>query len=126
MDYTLDFDWSNKDELKINLKRWAYDENAILLEQDEDLLFHDMVWTEMVFLFMFDENCIKREYIIVNLKNYIREIFSRKKSLSDLEKIQELFINDMQTYCSKTNDPLICNCVAFFMSCKMKLDNQRK
>ena len=74
MDYTLDFDWNNKDELKINLKRWAYDKNAILLEQDEDLLFHDMVWTEMVFPFMFDENCIKREYIIVNKINLIFSI----------------------------------------------------
>lgn len=121
MDYTLNFDWSNKDELKINLKKWAYDENAILMEQDEDLLFHDMMWNEIVFPFMFDKNCIKRECIISNLKGYIREIFSRKKSLSDLEKIQELFINNMQTYCSETNDPLICDCVEYFMQCKIKL-----
>ncbi|MDO3426997.1 hypothetical protein QWT87_19125 [Chryseobacterium sp. APV1] len=35
----LNFDWSNKAALKENLLKWAYDENLILLEDDEDVLF---------------------------------------------------------------------------------------
>lgn len=46
---TLNFDWNNKEELKENLLKWAYDESLILLEDDEDILFFDNEWMGIIF-----------------------------------------------------------------------------
>ncbi|WP_288462595.1 hypothetical protein [uncultured Chryseobacterium sp.] len=112
----LNFDWNNKAALKENLLKWAYDENLILLEDDEDVLFFDNEWMGIIFPYMFDEKCIKRDYIIFILKNYIRDSFSRRRSLAELETIQELFIDEMQDYCSVNNDQLIKDAIAYFFT----------
>jgi hypothetical protein len=75
---------------------------------------------------MFDEKCIKRDYIIFILKNYIRDSFSRRRSLSELETIQELFIDEMQDYCSVNNDQLIKDAIAYFLRCKTRLEKNKK
>ncbi|WP_336732590.1 hypothetical protein [Chryseobacterium sp. VD8] len=46
---TLNFDWNNKEELKENLLKWAYDESLILLEDDEDVIFLIMNGWESLF-----------------------------------------------------------------------------
>ncbi|OVE57052.1 hypothetical protein [Chryseobacterium mucoviscidosis] len=122
----LNFDWSNKAALKENLLKWAYDENLILLEDDEDVLFFDNEWMGTIFPYMFDEKCIKRDYIIFILKNYIRDSFSRRRSLAELETIQELFIDEMQDYCSVNNDQLIKDAIAYFLRCKTRLEKNKK
>jgi len=122
----LNFDWSNKAVLKENLLKWAYDENLILLEDDEDVLFFDNEWMGIIFPYMFDEKCIKRDYIIFILKNYIRDSFSRRRSLAELETIQELFIDEMQDYCSVNNDQLIKDAIAYFLRCKTRLEKNKK
>lgn len=123
---TLNFDWSNKEALKENLLKWAYDENLILLEDDEDVLFFDNECMGIIFPYMFDEKCIKRDYIIFILKNYIRDSFSRRRSLAELETIQELFIDEMQDYCSVNNDQLIKDAIAYFLCCKTRLEKNKK
>ncbi|REC51218.1 MULTISPECIES: hypothetical protein [Chryseobacterium] len=122
----LNFDWSNKAALKENLLKWAYDENLILLEDDEDVLFFDNEWMGIIFPYMFDEKCIKRDYIIFILKNYIRDSFSRRRSLAELETIQELFIDEMQDYCSVNNDQLIKDAIDYFLRCKTRLEKNKK
>lgn len=119
---TLNFDWSNKEALKENLLKWSYDESLVLLEDDEDVLFFDNEWMGIIFPYMFDEKCIKRNYIILILKNYIRDSFLRRRSLSELETIQELFVDEMQTYCSVKNDHLMQDCVDYFIFCKNKFE----
>ena len=122
----LNFDWNNKAALKENLLKWAYDENLILLEDDEDVLFFDNEWMGIIFPYMFDEKCIKRDYIIFILKNYIRDSFSRRRSLAELETIQELFIDEMQDYCSVNNDQLIKDAIDYFLRCKTRLEKNKK
>jgi hypothetical protein len=119
---TLNFDWNNKEELKENLLKWAYDESLILLEDDEDVLFFDNEWMGIIFPYIFDEKCAKRGFIILILKNYIRDCFLRRRSLSELETIQKLFVSEMQAYCSVKKDSLIQDCVEYFMVCKSKLE----
>ena len=122
MDEILKFDWNDEVELKANLEKWAYNDDLILMEQDEDLLFHDIEWTEVVFPFMFDEKCVKREYIISNFLDYMREIFLHRKA-NEIEQVQKLFIDDMTAYYSLTGDSLIGDCVSYYFSCKQIFDN---
>lgn len=76
----------------------------------------------ITFPYIFDEKCAKRGFIILILKNYIRDCFLRRRSLSELETIQKLFVSEMQTYCSVKKDFLIQDCVEYFMVCKSKLE----
>ena len=122
MDEILKFDWNDEIELKANLKKWAYNDDLILMEQDEDLLFHDIEWTEVVFPFMFDEKCVKREYIIHTFIDYMREIFLHRKA-NEIEQMQKLFIYDMTDYYSVTCDSLIGDCVSYYFSCKQIFEN---
>lgn len=113
----LKFDWNDEVELKANLENWAYNDDLILLEQDEDLLFHDIEWTEVVLPFIFDKKCIKREYILNNFLGYIREVFLYRKT-KEIEQIQKLFIDDMTTHYSISGDSLIGNGIDYYFSCK--------
>ncbi len=119
------FDWDDIDELKVNLKKWAYNDDLILMEQDEDLLFHDIEWTEIVFPFMFDVKCSKRNSIIRNFEDFIREMFLHRKA-QEIEQIQKLFIHDMVVHYSATNDRLIGDCIDYFLSCKTIFDTPQK
>ena len=125
VDDLLKFDWDNIDELKVNLEKWAYNDDFILMEQDEDLLFHNIEWTEIVFPFMFDEKCVKREYIISNFLDYLREIFLHRKA-HEIEQIHKLFIDDMTVYYSVTNDTLIGDCIGYYLSCKQIFDTPKQ
>ena len=122
MDEILEFDWNDETELKANLEKWAYNDELILMEQDEDLLFHNIEWTEIVFPFMFDTKCVKREYIISNFLDFIRQMFLHRKS-QEIEQIQKWFIDDMTAYCSVTGDSSIGDCVSYYFSCKQIFDN---
>jgi len=119
MSEILDFDWNNPADSKVNLKKWAYDDHWLLMEQDEDLLFHDIAWTEIVFPFMFDEKCCKRAYIIGTFSNYIRILFLRRE-FEKIEQIQKMFIDPMAAYYAKTGDNLIGNCIDYYLTCKLK------
>lgn len=119
--------WHNKspEEFKEIIEKWAYNEDLYLLEQDEDLLFHDIEWTNAVFDFMFDETCIKRKYIIDNFLDYLQELFLYKKT-NEIDMVEKEFIIDMVVYHSHTNDEVIGNCIDYFYSCKTILENRQK
>ncbi len=119
MDEILNFDWNDPADLKVNLEKWAYNDHFYLMEEDEDLLFHDIAWTEIVFPFMFDEKCCKRVAIIGTFSNFIRILFLRRES-EKTEQIEKMFIDPMAAYYSKTGDDLIGNCVNYYRSCKLK------
>lgn len=125
MDEILKFDWNNESELNDNLKKWAYGDDLILMEQDEDLLFHDIAWTQIIFPFMLDKNCIKREYIISNFLDFIREVFLHRKEI-EIEQINSIFIARLKTFHLETNDTLIGNCIDYFSSCKLIFDNPKQ
>jgi hypothetical protein len=59
---TLNFDWNNKEELKENLLKWAYDESLILLEDDEDVLFLIMNGWESFFRICLMKNVPREIY----------------------------------------------------------------
>jgi len=46
------------------IRRWAYDENALLIEQDEDLVLPQWDFAELLFELAADPTCPKASYII--------------------------------------------------------------
>ena len=46
------------------IRKWAYDENAILLEQDEDLVLHDWGYGPTLLELAADPHCPKADYIL--------------------------------------------------------------
>jgi len=125
MDDILKFDWNNEGELNANLKKWAYNYDLIIMEQDEDLLFHDIEWTKHVLPFVFDKECIKREYIVGNFSDFIRQCFLLRKE-NEIKQIQSLFIPGLTAFYLETTDKLIGNCIDYFLSCKLIFDTPKQ
>lgn len=59
------------------LKAWAYDDNLILMEQDEDLLLHDPDFVEPLIALAEDDDCLKGPYILSVLGYYFDDIVNR-------------------------------------------------
>lgn len=99
----IDWNWKTPEEFKSIVEKWAYDENLYFLDQDEDLMFYNIEWTEAVSPFMFDEKCVKRKYIIDNFLEYMRTLFLNRNT-NEIKLIEKNFINDMVAFYSVTND----------------------
>jgi len=44
------------------VRKWAYDDNVLLLDQDEDLILHGVEYVPLLLEFASDRKCPKREY----------------------------------------------------------------
>jgi hypothetical protein len=49
---------------------WAYDENVTLIEQDEDLIFHEPDFVQLLMEFAADDNCPKQDYCLSILHDF--------------------------------------------------------
>ncbi len=54
------------------IRRWAYDPDAELMEQDEDLVLHDWEFTETILELAADPSCPKAEYILSIWEEFTR------------------------------------------------------
>ena len=66
----------------IMLSQWAYDENFLLSEQDEDLILHHEIFLPLLYKFVEDKHCPKSAYILWIIDCYIKEIILYQKIYS--------------------------------------------
>ena len=59
------------------VRAWGYDEDLILLEQDEDLLLYDFEFFPVLIELAGDEQCPKQEYVFCILCQFSREQVTR-------------------------------------------------
>ncbi len=83
---------------KEQIKAWAYDENLLLVDQDEDLILENTRYLDILIDFTFDNNCLKRDYCISIIESLIhnklvnRDVEELKridKSINSLDQITE-------------------------------------
>jgi len=63
--------WEENGEITPELlHEWAYDDNAVFMSQDEDLLLHDIQLIPKIIQLIADLNCPKREYLFGIISYY--------------------------------------------------------
>lgn len=83
-------EWETDGEITPELLlEWAYDENAIFMSQDEDLLLHDIELLPHIIKLIADLNCPKREYL-VGIISYYTTLNFRHKRTTELNLTREI------------------------------------
>ncbi len=59
---------------EVSLRRWAFDEDMLLSDQDEDLLLHQAEYLPILILLADDPSCPKDGYILSCLDHYLKFI----------------------------------------------------
>ncbi len=97
---TLD-SWSEEGEVSPGLlQEWAYDENAIFMEQDEDLLLHDTDLLPTIIDLITDLDCPKRKYLYLIIADFTLSNFRHKRLIElqrtaqYIEQFREKIAND--------------------------------
>lgn len=63
------------------VREWAYNEDTLLLEQDEDLLLYDWELLPTLLELIADQDCPKRKWIYFALCQHTRESVTRDSSV---------------------------------------------
>ena len=71
------------------IKTWAYDENILLVDQDEDLILENTDFLNVLIDLTFDINCPKRDYCISIIKSLIYSKLVRR----DFEELKKINIS---------------------------------
>lgn len=64
--------WDGDDLTPEVVREWGYDEGLLLMEQDEEVLLHDIAYVPVLLELAGDDGCPKQEYVFYILCDFIR------------------------------------------------------
>ncbi len=70
------------------VREWGYNEQTLLIEQDEDLILHDSKYTSILFELASDDNCPKHDYCLSILAYFsqIQLAFRQKDIVEEISR----------------------------------------
>lgn len=83
------------------LHEWAYDDNAVFLDQDEDLLLHDIDLLPTIIQLIADNNCPKRELLFYIVSYYTTLNFRHKRD-KEISRTKEIISENIATIKNNT------------------------